>query len=109
MQAAAVSGDGSVVAALGRDGRLQLWDSQTQRPLGPALSSHAGFASALAPLGKEGFVTGGIEEPGIVEWNLTPSSWAAAACRRVQRNLTVAEWATYVGSGSRRRTCTAFA
>ena len=109
LQAAAVSGDGSVVAALGRDGRLQLWDSQTQRPLGPALSSHAGFASALAPLGKEGFVTGGIEEPGIVEWNLTPSSWAAAACRRVQRNLTVAEWATYVGSGSRHRTCTAFA
>ena len=108
LQAAAVSGDGSVVAALGRDGRLQLWDSRTQRPLGPALSSHAGFASALAPTGTEGFVTGGIEDPGIVEWNLTPSSWTAAACRRVQRNLTAAEWTTYVGSGSRHRTCTAF-
>ena len=108
LQGAAVSGDGSIVAALGRDGKLQLWDSRTQRPLGPALSSHKGFSSALAPVGLRGFVTGGIEQPGIVEWNLDPSSWVASACRRVQRNLTAKEWETYIGTGHKRLTCPAF-
>jgi outer membrane protein assembly factor BamB len=108
LEAAAVSEDGSTVAALGRDGALQLWDSRTGRSLGPALSSHRGFATAIAPAGAHGFVTGGIEQPGIVEWDLTAASWVADACRRVQRNLTAAEWASYVGPGRPRETCTTF-
>ena len=85
LESAAVSRSGSVVAALGWDGRLQLWDGGRRDSSGP-LFPPCRLRVRTRANGAERCVTGGIEEPGMVEWNLAPSSWVAAACRRVQRD-----------------------
>ena len=42
---------------------------------------------------------------GVAQWSLEPAGLARAACRLAGRNLTRAEWATYMGGESYRRTC----
>ena len=34
---------------------------------------------------------------GVLEWTLDPEALAAAACVMAGRNLTLAEWSTYLG------------
>ena len=47
---------------------------------------------------------------GVAEWRLDSPTLLQAACRLAGRNLTKAEWVTYLGSGTPyRRTCAAFA
>ena len=45
----------------------------------------------------------------VTEWTLEPEPLEAAACRLAGRNLTLAEWATYMGEASYRRTCPGYA
>jgi DNA-binding SARP family transcriptional activator len=45
---------------------------------------------------------------GVAEWSLEPDRLAAAACQLAGRNLTVAEWATYMGEERYHRTCPAY-
>jgi WD40 repeat protein len=45
---------------------------------------------------------------GLTEWSLEPEHLASAACRVAGRNLTSAEWATYMGDSPYQRTCPAY-
>ena len=105
LQAAALSSDGETVAALSRDGTLRLWDLQTRQQLGPPLTDHQGFAIALAPLGLNGFVSGGLEDFTTVLWSGDPQKWIDMACARAGRNLTALEWRTFIGDESPTATC----
>jgi hypothetical protein len=46
-----------------------------------------------------------VVDGSILRWDLRPSSWVAAACRLVGRNLTRAEWRQHVGTRTYRETC----
>jgi hypothetical protein len=41
----------------------------------------------------------------VAEWTLDAGELAAAACQLAGRNMTNAEWATYLPDESYRRTC----
>jgi hypothetical protein len=60
---------------------------------------------ALQPEGRELAVGGGSKD-GIAIWDLDPQDWVDAACRLAGRNLTKAEWDTYLGTlGDYHATC----
>ncbi len=105
LQAAALSHDGRMVAALSRDGSLRLWNLETRQQVGPSLTSHPGFAIALAPFGATGFVSGGFDDGVTVLWSGDPRHWIETACARAGRNLTAAEWRTFVGDEPPAATC----
>jgi hypothetical protein len=45
---------------------------------------------------------------GVLEWTLDPEALAAAACQLAGRNLTRAEWATYMTGEPYEQTCAAY-
>jgi hypothetical protein len=79
------------------DQTVQVYDSVSRTRIGDAIPSSApeGVVEAwLRPDGKAVAVNGPF---GLVEWNLDPDALAAAACELAGRNLTLAEWSTYLG------------
>ncbi len=110
------SADGKRLVSSGRDGRVQVHDTETWTSLGAIPSG--GFSdvtvdnSWLAP--PDGFVrpdgqaVAVNQRLGVVEWSLVPEEMATAACRLAGRNLTRSEWATYLGEATYRRTCPAY-
>lgn len=82
-------------------GPTQLFDWKTGRPVGQPFPGDS--APVLFPDGKT-LAAGGPQ--GVVLWDLQPDRWEAAACRMAGRNLTLAEWRTFLPADARpRRTC----
>jgi DNA-binding SARP family transcriptional activator/class 3 adenylate cyclase/WD40 repeat protein/energy-coupling factor transporter ATP-binding protein EcfA2 len=102
----AFSADGSLLRASGHSGTL-LIDVPTRTPLGDEIEVPLGnFAAALRPDGAELAVS---TTNGVALWDLDPSRWVEAACRRAGRNLSESEWATYIGDlAPYHRTCAAY-
>lgn len=101
----AFSGDGKVLAAGGADDQIQLWDVETRELIG-VLSPHqqAVHSITFAPGGETLASVG--EDDSIILWNLDEDDWNRQACRLANRNLTPAEWNTYLGTRPYRKTCT---
>lgn len=110
------SDDGTLLVASGRDGRVQVYDTETWISLGTIPSggfydvtaSNSGFAPPDGFVRPDGRAVAVNQRLGVVEWSLVPDQMAEAACRLAGRNLTRSEWATYLGEAPYRRTCPAY-
>ncbi len=99
--------DGGVVALGGDDGQVHLLTGDTLREIGQ-LPIGAGATWALAAYSADGWVLSAVDERGrIVRWDTRPETWIRRACAVVARDLTPAEWDTYLPGVPRRQTCTA--
>ena len=96
-----LSPDGSVLAVWSTDRRVRFHDVATHAPLGPVFDLGDGSNSDILPDGPSMLVQ---RDGSIVEIGLDPDAWLEQACRAAGRNLTVEEWATYLG-GTPRATC----
>ena len=99
--------DGSLIAADGGDRSVQLIDVASGTPIGGPIpvadNEWNGFA--FQPNGRELAVGGGSND-GIAIWDLDPQDWVDAACLMAGRDLTKAEWDTYLGTlGDYHATC----
>ena len=101
------SGDGSRLLATGGNRVAQVFDSETWTRVGavPAEGPDTVAEGFLRPDGRALLANGRL---GVVEWDLDPEVMADAACGLAGRNLTSAEWATYMGDEPYRRTCPKF-
>jgi WD40 repeat protein len=100
------SKDGKTLMALSKDRSVSLYDSATRTRLGDPIPSKVPRRGAsLRPDGDAVAVGDGN---GIAIWDLNAQHLAAAACRLAGRNLTPAEWDTYLAAlGPLRPTCPA--
>ena len=101
------SDDGRRFLASGIDGLINVYDTEgwtrlATIPSYPVMGIAEGW---LRPDGRAVAVNGRL---GVSEWSLEPAGLARAACRLAGRNLTHAEWATYLGEEHYRRTCPAY-
>jgi WD40 repeat protein len=99
----AFSPDGRKVATGSRDGSTRLWDLPTRRPL-VSLTDHAGWVTSVA-FSPDGATLASTSWDQTVLLRSSPHTWPAELCRRAGRNLTAAEWSTYVGGQPYRRLC----
>jgi DNA-binding SARP family transcriptional activator/outer membrane protein assembly factor BamB len=106
------SASGKRLIASGRDGRVQVHDTETWISLGAIPSG--GFYDVTDPsivgppdgyIRPDGQAVAVNERLGVVEWSLDPREMAHAACRLAGRNLTRSEWSTYMMDQPYRRTC----
>jgi hypothetical protein len=99
------SSDGSLLLATGNDSTVTLYDVASSQRIGDPINSEApgiipGF---LKPDGTEMLVS---VPAGVAAWDLVPAHQLAAVCRIAGRELTSAEWETYLSAiGGYRRTC----
>lgn len=103
--ALALSRDGHVLAAADSDGSLQLWDTQTQRPLSAALATGGDAVRSLAfsPDGRFLYASGEL-----TPWRSYPLAGQAISadlCRRVPRNFSREEWQKLIPEASYRKVC----
>ncbi len=87
-------GPGGLLAGAGEAG-LQLWDTQTLRPIG-GLSSVA-LTSVVVSVDGAHVLVGG-DDGRVQSYPATLAGWQADACSVVSRNLSVVEWQNFVRS-----------
>lgn len=94
--------DGTLVASVGA-GRLTHWDGLTGARLGTVTVDDPDGAVAFSADDRLLHFAG--SSGSLLTWDLSPASWRAAACRLAGRDLTEAEWRTYLPDRPYRRTC----
>jgi WD40 repeat protein len=77
----------------------QVWNIDAGIDLG------VGFNITCADWSRDGKYFYGFGPAGIEIWDVDPQRWVDAACRFAGRNLTEAEWRTYVSDTPPRATC----
>ncbi|HSS68164.1 MAG TPA: hypothetical protein VLK34_06400, partial [Nocardioidaceae bacterium] len=92
VDALSFSPDGRLIASVGQTG-AQLWDADTDLPIGLALGTSA-RALAFAP--DSSVFAVGQDDGRVVVYPATVDGWEQAVCSMVGRNLSAAEWATFV-------------
>ncbi len=100
-----LSVDGSLLAATANDSTVSLYDTATGQRLGDPIASDAPFMipGFLKPDGTELLVD---VAGGVAAWDLDPQHQLAAVCTIAGRQLTAAEWQTYLTDlGPYRDTC----
>jgi WD40 repeat protein len=103
VQAVAFSRDGRTIAAAGADGSIVVWDVASRRTVAN-LTGHGERVQGLA-FTAAGDVLSGADDGRIIRWSLDVPAAVARICREVGRDLTRAEWRTYVGAAPYRRAC----
>lgn len=86
---------GAVVASLGSDGDVRLWDPATWSPIGlPVTEENApGFLSGTSDTLRAWFEGGSLGRPGRVrDLALDPAGWVSRACAIAGRQLSRDEW-----------------
>ncbi|GGB82507.1 hypothetical protein N798_11700 [Knoellia flava TL1] len=94
--------DGSLFASVGDEGQVSYWDGRTGA-LKASLPMDVSGAVAFSPDGRQLLVAD--QNGAILTWDLAPSTWVSAACRLAGRELTEAEWRTYLPDRPFTRTC----
>ncbi len=103
-----VSNDGRVLMAGANDQTVSVYDAHTGIRLGTPLPADAPFIGPgnLRPDGMAVAVNG---KAGIIVWDLDPLNQVDQSCVLAGRNLTRAEWESYLGAlGEWRATCPEF-
>jgi hypothetical protein len=104
------SADGRLLLVGSANQTISIYDVATRRQLGDPIETGreiergSGYVGpSLRPDGKAVAVNG---RDGLAIWNIEPDRLADAACQIAGRNLTRAEWDTYLGNlGTYRATC----
>jgi WD40 repeat protein len=100
----AMSRDGQLVMIRGADRTVRLFDAASGTPLGDPIALPGPVVGAS--LRGDGLELAAQAATGVGLWDLDPEHWRAAACRVAGRNLTRAEWDTYIGDlADYRATC----
>jgi WD40 repeat protein len=77
---------------------IKLWDVTSDPPAEVAtLSGHSGWVNSVA-FRPDGRTLASASYQTIKLWDLRFKEWRKALCRKVNRNLTMTEWRTYMGS-----------
>jgi WD40 repeat protein len=105
IRAIAFSPDGSVVAAGGQDNTVVLWDVATGQQLGVPLVGHTGYVESIAFSPDGTLIASGSDDATIRLWHIGLVAAPEQACRIAGRNLTLAEWRTYLGTIPYHETC----
>jgi WD40 repeat protein len=84
---------------------IQFWDVASHQPIGPPLPGNdpnSVYDLALSPDGK--YMAAGVWE-GVELWEISFASWRRHACQIANRNLSLDEWARFVGDRPYQKTC----
>ncbi|MFW5471111.1 BTAD domain-containing putative transcriptional regulator [Knoellia sp. CPCC 206435] len=100
---ATVSPDGSVLATLGTDGDLTLWDMTTWRPYGKPVVDEQAWGFVHFPDAEHVQVL--YDSSRRVRLSVDREEWVAAACSAANRNLTADEAAIVLPGRPVPRTC----
>jgi WD40 repeat protein len=97
-----------VVATLGTDGDVRLWDPGTWSPIGLPITEEnvPGFLSGADGVLRAWFEGGSLDTPGRVrDLALDPAGWVSRACALAGRQLTRDEWSVIHPGRDWRETC----
>ncbi|MEW9534190.1 BTAD domain-containing putative transcriptional regulator [Microbispora sp. NPDC049125] len=103
VQVIAFSRDGRALASAGDDRTIIVWDFPSRRPAA-TLTGHSAPVKGLAFTADGDLISGG-DDGRIIRWPLRPDPLVGRLCQEIGRDLTPEEWATYLPSVDRRRTC----
>ena len=99
-----LSPDGRLLASMGEEGDVMLWDTRTWRPFGqPVTGDRASGWLTFSADGRALRVF--FEDHHVVQVSTSPSDWVTAACRAAGRNLTPAESAVILPGRDLSPTC----
>ncbi len=119
----AFSPDGRFLATTSLDGSTRIWDSQSYLSIGqlagieinrtfnPVFSSDgsrlfSGGARVMDISGSdswEAYYDSGL----VLQWEFGPAGWSHIGCSITQRNFSLSEWRSYLGTEAYRKTCEA--
>lgn len=96
-----------MIALGGDDGQVHLLTGDTLHEIGQ-LPIGTGASWAFAAYTADGTTLSAVDDRGrIVHWDPRPQSWIDRACSIAARDLSAAEWNTYLPGVPHQRTCTA--
>jgi DNA-binding SARP family transcriptional activator/WD40 repeat protein len=99
-----VSPDGRLLASVGEEGDVMLWDTRTWRPYGqPITNDRAVGWLTFSADGRALRVY--FQDRSMVQISTSPTDWVAAACQGAGRNLTASESAVFLPDRPRHPTC----
>ncbi|WP_031483150.1 nSTAND1 domain-containing NTPase [Streptomyces bicolor] len=106
VSALAISPDGRTLAVGGEAGSLQLWDIATQQPLGGPLTTPGEAIDTVAFDADSGTVFAGSAHVPLQRYTIDPDQAVRSVCARAGgRELTRAQWRTYVRDVPYRKVC----
>jgi WD40 repeat protein len=87
-----LSPDNRTLVTTDADGRIQLWDLATHRPVGPGIEGPQ-HVSAIARFTPDGAYVYAVYANGLANrWDVRLASWTRRACSIAGRRLTRREW-----------------
>lgn len=96
---------GSRMLVTAPDQTVQVYDMASRTRIGDAIPAAAADGMVEGWLRPDGAAVAVNGRFGVLEWTLDPKDLAAAACELAGRNLTLAEWSTYLGDQEYEPTC----